>query len=115
MHTAVMTFAVQQGMSAAEMEIDLSLEEALANARLHGCGDDAAQQIHCRVTADDHGLSIVIRDPGTGFDPERVPDPRSDEGLERHSGRGVHLIRSLMDEVRFAHHGAEITMRKLRR
>ena len=42
---------------------------------------------------------ITIRDQGKGLDPEKIPDPLAPENLLKQSGRGIFLMRSLMDEV----------------
>ncbi|HZR01988.1 MAG TPA: ATP-binding protein, partial [Burkholderiales bacterium] len=57
-------------------------------------------------------ITIVVRDSGPGFDPERVPDPTQGEGLASDHGRGIYLIRQLMDEVRYERHGTELHMKK---
>ena len=57
----------------------------------------------------------VVRDEGPGFDVSSLPDPTDPSNLEKSSGRGLLLIRTFMDEVRFNSTGNEITLRKLRR
>ena len=59
-------------------------------------------------------LVIVIADQGHGFNPENVPDPLAAENILRGTGRGIFLIRSLMDEVHFRqlHPGTELTLIK---
>ena len=95
------------------MEVELALQEALANAVRHGCGGDPSKRVQCVVTHDAAGeVVIVIRDPGTGFDATAVPDPLAGDNLFKPSGRGIYLINRLMDEVRFADEGREIRMRK---
>jgi serine/threonine-protein kinase RsbW len=65
------------------------------------------------VAGDESGeIVIVVRDPGPGFDPTQVPDPRQGPNLLLDGGRGIHLINEFMDEVQFAHDGREIQMRK---
>lgn len=54
--------------------------------------------------------TYIIRDEGPGFDPSQLPDPRDPENVLMASGRGVMLIRTFMDEVRFNATGNEITM-----
>ena len=58
--------------------------------------------------------AFVIRDDGRGFDPLKLPDPRDPANLQKCSGRGLFLIRTFMDEVRFNDTGNEITMIKRR-
>jgi serine/threonine-protein kinase RsbW len=96
-----------------EFDIELALQEALANAIRHGCHADPTESVECRVTYESTGdVLIVVRDPGPGFDFTRVPNPLEDANVLRASGRGLFLIRQLMDEVRFASGGREIQMRK---
>jgi anti-sigma regulatory factor (Ser/Thr protein kinase) len=96
-----------------ETQIDLlvAVQEALANAALHGCHDDPAKRIRCIVTVDDGEITIAVRDPGPGFD-LKLADPEDYRVTKLSHGRGICLIRSLVTEVTFAHHGAEIIMRK---
>ena len=96
-----------------EFEIETALREALANAILHGCKNDPTKKVQCCVSCDEeHGLLIIVRDPGTGFDPVQVPDPLQGENVYSNHGRGIFLINQLMDEVRFERNGTEIHMRK---
>jgi serine/threonine-protein kinase RsbW len=54
----------------------------------------------------------MVRDPGTGFDPEKIPSPLVGDNLYASHGRGIYLINQLMDEVQFKRGGTEIWMRK---
>jgi anti-sigma regulatory factor (Ser/Thr protein kinase) len=96
-----------------EFEIDLALQEALANAIRHGCQNDRTKSVQCCVTYDKAGdVLIVVRDPGPGFDVSRVANPIENRNLLKGNGRGIFLINQLMDEVRFADGGRELHMRK---
>ena len=96
-----------------EFEIDLALREALANAIRHGGGNDPSKEIECCIACDrDHGMLIVVRDPGPGFDPGTLPSPVLGENVFSTHGRGIYLINQLMDEVRFEKGGTEIHMVK---
>ena len=57
-------------------------------------------------------VRITIRDQGPGFDPSRLPDPTVPENIGKISGRGLLLIRTFMDDVRFNETGNEITLVK---
>jgi serine/threonine-protein kinase RsbW len=96
-----------------EFAIELALGEALANAVIHGCAHDPEKEVQvCAACDPERGLLIVIRDPGSGFDPAQVPSPVVGERLYREGGRGIYLINQLMDEVRYGRGGTEIWMRK---
>jgi serine/threonine-protein kinase RsbW len=95
------------------MAVELALTEALANAIRHGCHGDVSQDVRCSVTYDESDeLVIVVRDPGSGFDPGTVPDPLDSANTLNPGGRGIFLMHGLMDHVRFADGGREVQMRK---
>ncbi len=95
------------------LEIALSVQEALANAVVHGCQNDSSKEVHCRVERDPSGrILIIVTDPGPGFPQEALPDPRRSESLYAGHGRGVYLIRQLMDEVHFENGGNQLRMWK---
>jgi anti-sigma regulatory factor (Ser/Thr protein kinase) len=95
------------------MQVELALQEALANAIRHGCQGDSSRQVQCMINFHGDGeILAVVRDPGTGFDTARVPDPLAHENLLKSSGRGIFLINQLMDEVAFKDGGREVQMRK---
>ncbi len=96
-----------------EDDIELALSEALANAVVHGAGLDPSKIVECDVACDaEHGMLIVVRDPGAGFDPEKIVDPCCGENIYSSHGRGIYLINQLMDEVQFRKNGTEIHMIK---
>jgi len=95
------------------LEIGLAVQEALVNAVVHGCNNDASMEVRCRLQSDPQGrIVITVTDPGPGFKPEQIADPTAGEHLYRDHGRGVYLIRQLMDEVSFERRGNEIKMWK---
>ncbi|MGH9862740.1 MAG: ATP-binding protein [Candidatus Acidiferrales bacterium] len=92
-------------------EIRLALREALNNALKHGSRLDTSKKIHFAYRCDpEQGLWVMVRDEGSGFDPEVVTDPTTPENLDRTGGRGVFLIRNLMDKVEFREGGREVQM-----
>ena len=96
-----------------EMEIEVALREALANAIIHGCKNDPGRRVQCCVACDEsRGMLIVVRDPGEGFDPAQVPSPIVGENVFSSHGRGIFLINQLMDQVEFTRGGTEIRMKK---
>ena len=94
-------------------EVALAVQEALANAVVHGCGNDPSKHIRCQVKSAPNGrIVIIVTDPGPGFRPDQLPDPKRGENLQADHGRGVYLIRQLMDEVQFGSNGNEVRMWK---
>jgi serine/threonine-protein kinase RsbW len=93
-------------------EIEIALREAVVNAVVHGNHEDPGKQVcvSCRCGADE--ISIVIRDEGEGFDIAGVPDPTTPENVGSSHGRGIYLMKALMDEVRFEQGGTAVYMRK---
>jgi serine/threonine-protein kinase RsbW len=94
-----------------ETQVEIALTEALANAVVHGCKNDANKKVECCVACDeDRGMLIVVRDPGEGFDPSTIPSPVVGQNLFSTHGRGIFLINQLVDEVRYEKGGTEIHM-----
>ncbi len=107
--------AVRQmkGVNGKEDAIELSLQEALANAVIHGAKEDPTKTVECLVSSDEErGILIVVRDPGTGFTPEAIPGCTVGENVYSNHGRGIFLINQLMDKVEFRKNGTEIHMIK---
>jgi serine/threonine-protein kinase RsbW len=96
-----------------EFEIELALNEALANAVVHGCEHDPGKDVQVCAGCDPaRGILIVVRDPGPGFDPSQVPSPVVGEKVFAEGGRGIYLINRLMDHVEYGDGGTEIRMLK---
>jgi CheY-like chemotaxis protein len=121
------------------LRVGLALEEALANACYHGnlevgaalgqAGREAYEalarervgeapyrdrRIHVTVRISRAEAVFVVRDEGRGFDVSRLPDPANLPDAERGAGRGVVLMRTIMDEVRYNAAGNEVTLVKRR-
>ena len=94
--------------------VQLAYEEAIVNAIRHGNESSEHKTVDVRMRCNDCEVVIEITDMGPGFDPDALPDPRSEERLEIPGGRGVMLIRELMTHVEYDPPGNRVTMRKLR-
>lgn len=94
--------------------IDLALREALANAILHGNASDPAKSVRiCVALHKDCDLLIVVKDAGSGFDPNQLPNPVVGQNLLSTHGRGIYLINRLMEGVQFSFsQGTSIYMRR---
>ena len=96
-----------------EDAVELALQEALANAVVHGAKEDPSKIVECLVACDEQrGVLIIVRDPGEGFNPQGIPPCTMGENLYSNHGRGIFLISQLMDEVQFHYNGTEIHMVK---
>ena len=96
-----------------QAELEIALREALANAVLHGNRSDAAKKVLVRAYCDPKkGLVIAVRDEGRGFDPAKVPDPRREDRIQLTHGRGIFLMRELMDHIEHRKGGREIVLYK---
>ncbi len=85
-----------------EEQIDrlgMAVREAAANAVTHGNAYSADKSVHFSVELDRGRLAVKVRDEGEGFDPKDVPDPTLAENLLSASGRGLLMMRALVDEV----------------
>jgi serine/threonine-protein kinase RsbW len=96
-----------------EIDIEMALLEALANAVIHGNGGKSCKRVYvtCRCYMDGE-VSIMVRDEGRGFDSNAVLDPTFSENLLFTHGRGIYLMKTLMDEVSFEEGGSVVRMRK---
>jgi serine/threonine-protein kinase RsbW len=96
-----------------EFDIEAALHEALTNAIVHGNREDPEKQVEvaCGCGADG-SVDITIRDQGQGFDSSTIPDPTVPESRMSTHGRGIYLMRAMMDEVRFEDRGTIVHMRK---
>ena len=106
----ILKFRIADGT---EADIEMALHEALANAVIHGNGENSCKRVYvtCRCYMDGE-VSITVRDEGRGFDSSAVLDPTFRENLLFTHGRGIYLMKTLMDEVSFEEGGSVVMMRK---
>lgn len=88
----------------------VALAEALANAVLYGNGSDPAKRVRVDVAVCSERVTARVTDQGAGFDPSCVGDPTTPENLLKPGGRGLFLMRQLLDEVRFNERGNSVTL-----
>ena len=107
--------ATEAGLDEDErFHVTMAVREAAVNAVLHGNDYDPSRHIAVGLENTGKDLVFTIADEGKGFIPDTVPDPLAPENLLRGTGRGIFLIRSLMDEVHFRqlNPGTELTLVK---
>jgi len=96
-----------------EHAVELALREALSNAVVHGNRLNAHKLVHVRCRCKvGNGISLIVSDQGQGFDALSVPDSVGAENLEAEHGRGIRLMKFVMDEVSFQQRGTEVHMCK---
>ena len=93
-------------------EIKLALEEALINAIIHGNKRNRDLPVSIDLSVKDGSIEITVEDTGGGFDYRKIPNPILDENMMKMGGRGVFLIKRLMDKVQYNEAGNRITMVK---
>jgi len=111
-------YALKAGFPEDELgNISLAAREAAVNAVMHGNRQDAAKKIDLSLELTGNALIICVADQGEGFDPDSLPDPLAPENILRGSGRGIFLIRTFMDELKFRRleSGTELTMVKYKK
>jgi len=94
--------------------VRIAIEEAIANAVLHGHQGDQERLIDIEWTITEKEVSMVVCDSGRGYDESSVPDPTADENLTLPSGRGLAMINAFMSDVSISDGGRRIEMARKR-
>ncbi len=82
------------------MDLRLAVEEVVVNAIRHGNQFSSDKFVLIEYVADPRQIEIKVRDEGEGFD------------FETTEGKGLRLVKSIMDEVSFSRGGSQVTMKK---
>jgi anti-sigma regulatory factor (Ser/Thr protein kinase) len=93
--------------------IGLAVREAIANAIVHGNHCNSETMVRISVAVNENcDLLVSVKDSGAGFDPRGLPNPIASENILVPHGRGIFIMRQIMDEVDFKFdHGTEVRMR----
>jgi serine/threonine-protein kinase RsbW len=96
-------------------DLGIVTTELVNNAIHHGNNNDPDKLVHIVFTVDQEKIELRIIDQGSGFNPDRLKDPLAPENLLNESGRGIFLIRKLMDglEFKFSDTGTETIVTKI--
>ncbi|MDQ2798489.1 MAG: ATP-binding protein [Armatimonadota bacterium] len=99
----VRDLAARAGLSGLDLaDVEIAVGEAVTNAILYG-SPSAASRIVIAGGRSGSAFFVEIRDQGHGFDPSHV---RADEDNDALGGRGIRLMRALMDQVDL-HYGGD--------
>ena len=82
-------------------DIAISVTEAVTNAVVHGNKNDLEKKVFIKLKADSSRVEITVEDEGNGFDPESIQSPIEEGNLLKEVGRGIFILKSLMDKVDF--------------
>jgi len=95
-------------------DVAIAVTEIVNNAIHHGNLDDINKSVHLIFSIEPDLVRISIRDEGGGFVPDELGDPLAPENLMKESGRGIFLIRTLMNSVdfNFSENGTEVIITK---
>jgi serine/threonine-protein kinase RsbW len=94
--------------------LEVALSESLINAVKHGNHSDPSRLVRFTIDVSDDEARFAVEDEGVGFDPANIPHPHDPENLFKSSGRGVQMIRNLMDSTQYSQRGNQVIMIKRR-
>jgi serine/threonine-protein kinase RsbW len=103
------------GFSEEELDsLAISVTEIVANAIYHGNRKDRTKKVYIKFITSHKKIIIHVRDQGVGFNPNQVANPLAPENLFKESGRGIFIVKTLMDDVKFKFlkSGTEIILTK---
>jgi len=91
----------------------VSASEAVNNAMVHGNKNDPAKKVMLDLDYKNKEITLTVEDEGGGFNPKNLPNPLLPENLLKPSGRGIYIMKSLMDSVafEFTRHGTRTIMK----
>jgi serine/threonine-protein kinase RsbW len=89
----------------------VSLTEAVNNAIVHGNKENPMRKVVLKCEVLPGWLLVIVNDQGKGFRPEKLHNPLKKENLLKESGRGIFLMRTLMDKVEFEFHKTGMEVR----
>jgi len=92
------------------LNLRVGLSEALANAMLYGNDRDPSKRVRVELAIQGSTITTRVTDEGIGFDPCHLPDPTCSANLLKAEGRGIFLMRKLLDEVYFNDRGNSVTL-----
>jgi serine/threonine-protein kinase RsbW len=102
--------AGQEASAKTRFRLRVVLSEALTNAIVQGNREDHSKWVDIRAELVPDAIRVWVTDEGAGFDPSSVPEPIRPEQLDEARGRGLYLIRKLVDTVEFNAQGNSICM-----
>lgn len=79
----------------------IAVTEAVGNAIVHGNKKNPDKTVTVVFKLDPDQVEVAVSDQGGGFDPRQIDDPLDPANLFKENGRGIFILKALMDDVRF--------------
>jgi len=79
----------------------ISITEIVSNAISHGNKKDKNKKVIINYKLTPNTMTITVQDEGKGFNVNKIADPLDPQNLLKESGRGIYIVRTLMDKVEF--------------
>lgn len=77
----------------------IAITELVNNAIIHANKQNPEKKVTIRVRYEENCVVVAIIDEGPGFNPNEVANPTDPQNLWKQNGRGLFLVRNLIDEV----------------
>ena len=90
--------------------IMIAVTEAVNNAIKHGNANNKSKNVFLSLSLHENLIQFIVKDEGSGFNYENLPDPTAPENLEKPGGRGIFLMKHLSDEVNFKENGRVVEL-----
>ncbi|MCD6162887.1 MAG: ATP-binding protein [candidate division Zixibacteria bacterium] len=95
-------------------DVAISVSEVVTNAIKHGNSDDINKKVTVKYELSQDEIIIYVKDEGNGFNPDAIPDPTDNNNLLKKVGRGIFIVRSLLDSIdfNFTNDGTEVILKR---
>lgn len=87
----------------------LCISEAITNSIVHGNKEDHRKTVELNIDCKSHLIKVRVTDEGEGFDVEKIPDPTHKDNLLKETGRGLHIIKSIAQNVEYNEKGNSLS------
>ena len=88
----------------------VAVTESVNNAIQHGNKLDKNKNVTLQLLPNENAVTFVIADEGPGFDHTNLPDPTAPENVAKPNGRGIFLMKHLVDKLDIENNGATVKL-----
>ena len=79
----------------------VAVSELVLNAIVHGNKESSVKKVKVTAEYDNEKMIVKVLDEGFGFDINQIPDPTSSENVHKESGRGLYIVKQLIDKFEY--------------